>query len=52
MDSVENVFRSPIKFKLSKENLKSKSLLEGINAVKDNVTDLTKNVIEVTKKTQ
>jgi hypothetical protein len=51
ISSVSDVFKSPVQKKLSREALKSKSVLEGINVVKDTVSDVAKNSIEIAKKT-
>lgn len=49
MNSVENIYQTPIKTKSSRESIKTKSMLEGIEAVKGTVSDVAKNVINIAK---
>lgn len=50
ISSVSDVFKSPVQKKLSREALRSKSVLEGINVVKDTVSDVAKSSIAIAKK--
>lgn len=50
ISSVGSIFQTPIKTKQGRESLKSKSMLEGIEAVKDTVGDVAKSLLDITKK--
>lgn len=44
MNSVHSIYRTPIKTKRTRENVKTKSMLEGIEAVKDTVIEIAKGI--------
>lgn len=49
IESVYKVYDSPITKHLSKEKIKTQSMLKGIEVMKDTVTDVTKDAVEIVK---